>query len=303
MNLMRDLSAFERSPRWLNRSPPLENRVNESREGPFLTRKIWGVGRARSGDPLADFDRPPGGWESTTSLRFWVGRDPNVLSKDLLKMRVLNLVEIFEYVDFAFPLPVATEEFGNPICVDFDLAGGDRASGEDGGYRRRCLGSELDGSTSFESSGSGGVTTDVRIWRGGAAHGGKCIGSEGIAGLVQCLAGDIALRKAVHFHRILRKVGGLKVGGVERLGSVNRQVICRIQVIVRRGQAENSAVGLPSVFVSGAGVRVEERVLILDLRCHLGYTGESLSKSSPDDEPSPLMFPGSSSSLVMSSMF
>lgn len=58
----------------------------------------------------------------------------------------------------------------------------------------------------------------------------------------------------------------------------------------------------PSILVSGATVRLEERVTILDIRGRFGCVGAPSDKESPDVEPSPLKLLWSSSSLVASSV-
>ena len=55
-----------------------------------------------------------------------------------------------------------------------------------------------------------------------------------------------------------------------------------------------------SVSVSTAGVLVEERVVILDVRCRFVRIATLEVTESPDDDPSPLKLPGSSSSLSVS---
>jgi hypothetical protein len=50
-----------------------------------------------------------------------------------------------------------------------------------------------------------------------------------------------------------------------------------------------------------AGVRMEDRVTILDVRCRLARAGASEDADSPDDDPSPLQLPPSLSSSSSSS--
>ena len=59
--------------------------------------------------------------------------------------------------------------------------------------------------------------------------------------------------------------------------------------------------GFEGVLTSGAGVWVEARVTILDVRWRFGCAGALMDTESPDDDPSPLRPPESSSSLPASS--
>jgi hypothetical protein len=195
LDLARDFTTFERSPRGLDEGPPNEDRICKVHEGPLPLCVVGEVSGAGPGRPLADLGRSLGSGERPVHPRFVIKLEADVVEKNFAETRVLDFAEIGEYIHRSSPLPVMEEESRNTVRVDVVGQYWGRGNGRFGG-------------------GAGGVELIA---------GGFGLGRRGFDGVGR--GPDARTRNTLTegANRIPRNAGRLEIGSLDRHGDVVRR--------------------------------------------------------------------------------